>query len=46
MGPLFWKALQHEFRSRLIPTFASGVELVPAKLKEDVVVIGALCLEY
>jgi glucokinase len=46
MGPLFWNALQHEFRSRLIPTFASGVELVPAKLKEDVVVIGALCLEY
>jgi glucokinase len=44
MGPIFWDALQSEFRSRLMPVFASGVELVPAKLGEDVVVIGALCL--
>jgi glucokinase len=44
MGPLFWGPLQKEFRSRVIPTFASGVELFPAKLREDVVVIGALCL--
>ena len=44
MGPLFWDALQHEFQARVMPTFAAGVELVPAKLKEDVVVIGALCL--
>jgi len=44
MGPLFWNALQKEFRARVIPTFASGVELLPAKLSEDVVVIGALCL--
>jgi len=45
MGPLFWNDLQREFRSRVIPTFASSVELVPAKLQENVVVIGALCLE-
>ena len=45
MGSLFWNTLQNEFRSRVLPTFASSVELVPAKLKEDVVVIGALCLE-
>jgi glucokinase len=44
MGPIFWDALQREFRLRVIPTFASGVELVPARLGEDVVVIGALCL--
>jgi glucokinase len=45
MGRFFWDALQSEFRSRVLPVFASGVELVPAKLGEDVVVIGALCLE-
>ena len=44
MGPLFWDPLQHEFKSRLMPVFAPRVELVPAKLKEAVVVIGALCL--
>lgn len=44
MGPLFWDALQAEFRSRVLSSFAPGVELVPAKLREDVVVIGALCL--
>ena len=45
MGPLFWDLLQAEFRSRVLPVFAPQVELVPAELKEDVVVIGALCLE-
>jgi glucokinase len=44
MGPLFWDALQREFRRRVMPAFAAGVELLPAKLGEDVVVIGALCL--
>ncbi len=45
MGPLFWDTLQTDFENRVMPTFASGVELTPARLKEDVVVIGALCLE-
>jgi glucokinase len=45
MGPLFWDLLQAAFRSRVLPVFAPKVELVPAELKEDVVVIGALCLE-
>jgi glucokinase len=45
MGPLFWDRLQKEFQTRVMPTFASSVELMPAKLKEDVVLIGALCLE-
>lgn len=45
MGPLFWDCLQDDFRSRLMPAFAPQVELVPAKLKEDAVVVGALCLE-
>jgi glucokinase len=45
MGPLFWDLLQAEFRSRVLPVFAPQVELVPAELKEDVVVIGALCLD-
>ena len=44
MGPLFWEALQREFRARLMPAFAPGVELVPAGLGEEVVVAGALCL--
>ncbi len=44
MGPLFWDLLQAEFRSRVMPVFSPQVELVPAELKEDVVVIGALCL--
>jgi glucokinase len=45
MGPFFWELLQAEFRSRVLPVFAPRVELVPASLKEDVVVIGALCLD-
>jgi predicted NBD/HSP70 family sugar kinase len=44
MGPIFWNDLQNEFSKRVLPTFASQVELVPAKLSENVVVIGALCL--
>jgi glucokinase len=44
MGPLFWDLMQAEFKSRVLPVFAPQVELVPAELKEDVVVIGALCL--
>jgi len=44
MGPLFWDALQKEVTARSMPAFASRVELVHAELKEDVVVIGALCL--
>ena len=45
MGPVFWDLLQKEFRVRTMPVFASHVELVQAKLMEDVVVIGALSLE-
>ena len=44
MGPMFWDTLQQEFRSRVMPTFSPQVELVKAKLNENVVVIGALCL--
>ena len=44
MGNLFWDLLLDEFRSRTMPTFAPQVELVQAKLQEDVVVTGALCL--
>ena len=44
MGPLFWDQLQAEFRAMVLPVFAPQVELVPAELKEDVVVSGALCL--
>ena len=46
MGSLFWDKLQTEFRVRVMTVFAPQVELVPAKLGEDVVVIGALCLHY
>lgn len=44
MGPLFWDTLRREVTARSMPAFASSVELVRAKLGEDVVVIGALCL--
>ncbi len=44
MGPIFWNALENEFRLRVLPAFASRVELIQAKLRENVVVIGALCL--
>jgi len=44
MGPLFWNTLRKEVKLRTIPSFASQVEVVRAKLKEEVVVIGALCL--
>jgi glucokinase len=44
MGPLFWNTLKTEVKSRMIPFFAPHVDLVKAKLKENVVVIGALCL--
>jgi len=45
MGPIFWKALHREFRSRVMPLFSPHVDLVKAELKEDVVLIGALCLK-
>ena len=45
MGPLFWDKLRESAKSKMMPAFAAGVEIVPAKLKENVVVIGALCLE-
>jgi glucokinase len=44
MGSLFWKPLRNEIMSRVMPAFASSVEIVQAELKEEVVVIGALCL--
>ena len=44
MGPMFWEGLQHEFRARVLPGFASRVQLVQAELRESVVVTGALCL--
>jgi glucokinase len=44
MGPLFWEDLQKEFRSRVMSIFSPQVEMMPAKLDEDVVVVGALCL--
>lgn len=45
MGPLFWDELQSQFQARVLTAFASRVQLIPAKLRENVVVIGALCLE-
>ena len=45
MGSLFWNTLKNEVRLRTIPSFVSQVDVVKAKLEEDVVVIGALCLE-
>ncbi|MEO8355454.1 MAG: ROK family protein [Chloroflexota bacterium] len=44
MGSLFWNPLRKEAMSRVLPAFASGVEILRAGLGEDVVVIGALCL--
>lgn len=44
MGPIFWKLLHREFRSRVMPVFAPHVDLVRAKLRENVVLFGTLCL--
>lgn len=44
MGPLFWNQLRTEVKSRMIPAFAWRVRILKAKLKENVVVIGALSL--
>ena len=44
MGPLFWNTLRNEVASRSMPLFVSSVGVVRAQLREDVVVIGALCL--
>ena len=45
MGSLFWDRLRNEVKSRMIPSFASQVDIVKAILKENVVVVGALCLD-
>lgn len=45
MGPLFWNMLHEQLHERLLPAFAPGVQFLPARLQENVVVIGALCLE-
>ncbi|MDX1524502.1 MAG: ROK family protein, partial [Anaerolineae bacterium] len=44
MGPLFWDAIREQVAARSLPLFAPQVELVPAALGEEVVVIGAICL--
>jgi glucokinase len=44
MGPLFWDPLKAEIKSRTIPAFVSKVKIRKANLKENVVVVGALCL--
>jgi glucokinase len=44
MGSLFWNRLRKEVQARTIPLFVSQVDVVRAKLEENVVVIGALCL--
>ena len=44
MGPLFWDTLHRKIRSFAFKPFADRVEIVPAALGEDVVVIGAMLL--
>ena len=44
MGPLFWDGLRSETQSRSMSAFAPGVEIVPAELGQEVVVVGALRL--
>jgi glucokinase len=44
MGPLFWDSLRAKVRERIFGPFASTVEIVPAALGEEVVVIGAVLL--
>lgn len=45
MGPLFWDTLHSEVRIRSMPAFLLRTDVVKAELEENVVVIGALCLE-
>lgn len=44
MGPLFWERLRKEIKRLGFSPFLSTVEIVPATLGKEVVVIGALCL--
>lgn len=44
MGLLFWDRLRNEVKSRTMPVLVPGVEVLPAELGQEVVVIGALCL--
>jgi len=44
MGARFWDLLREQIELRTLPLFRSRVQVVPAGLGEDVVVIGALCL--
>lgn len=45
MGPLFWDTLRNEVRIRAMPAFLTRTGVTKAELEENVVVIGALCLE-
>jgi glucokinase len=45
MGRLFWDTLYNEVRIRAMPAFLLRTDVVKAELEENVVVIGALCLE-
>lgn len=45
MGPLFWNTLQNEVKSSAMPSFLSRTDVIKAEFEENVVVIGALCLE-
>ena len=45
MGSLFWRGLRRETRNFSLPAFASQVDIVRARLKENVVLLGALNLE-
>jgi glucokinase len=44
MGALFWNTLLEQSNLRMLPLLSPQVDIVSAELKEDVVVIGALCL--
>lgn len=44
MGPLFWEILREAVAEYVFEPFADRFEIVPAALKEEVVVIGAVLL--
>ncbi len=44
MGPLFWDTLQEMVQAHIFQPFNRNIEVVPAKLGEDVVLMGAVLL--
>jgi len=46
MGPLFWEPLQEKINYYIFDPFRNHVDVVPAQLSEDVVIVGGVLLGH